>query len=206
MDEEDGENVVPPYSEQVEVTALKKKLVEWGFDPGVEIGHGPKTSEAIEALQRKLGVIPTGTIDVGTQLAIDNDLHSASSVLKTASNFAIVPFVQPVQNKIASSLSTVVAPEEIGTLQQIITSKSFWVLAGGAILFWFMRSPKPAIEIEGLDDLSDVHEEDSEEDSEKEKPKKKRKPRKKKVKKENIIEGEFTFPEEEPEIKEMKEE
>lgn len=98
------------------VRSMQQNLASWGFSPGKVDGiFGAKTAEAVQALQRKLGVPTTGAMDAQTVQKIRTDLMDVASKLKeNSANLALrLPEeVAPVTPAAQTSRVAQVAAEE----------------------------------------------------------------------------------------------
>lgn len=161
------------------VAELQKALRLWGFEPGpVKAGeYDQLTVDAVRALQRKLGVNPTGEIDQATKSVIKGDLASDNSVLKEAARASSFPALA-----VAPAPTTALAaptPQPAPAAAPFYLQPPFLLAAGGAAAFLWDRVfntpaadallPKlgePGVELmEGLEEPAPK------------KPRKKRKPR-----------------------------
>lgn len=154
--------VIPPESKANDsgphVAILQRYLRAWGFDPGGVTGTFDEcTTAAVSALQRALGVAVTGAYDAATQEAIRTDLRSgAASVLLSPASSLVPP---------SSTESSAPRPATDVTRGggSLLSSHAFWILAGGAALYFLTRS-RPAIEIDGVEEISGGGDDDDEEE------------------------------------------
>lgn len=129
------------------VKKLQLRLKEWGFDPGAADGEfGRQTYEALQALQRKLGVEPTGELDAATTQAIEADLASANSVLKQRMNSAIIPVSTPAAQMPAAAAAAAPAAVAVPFYRRPI----FWLGAAAAFML-LSRSSSGARSIDGVE-------------------------------------------------------
>lgn len=135
------------------VRALQTNLTVWGFNPGAVDGvFGPKTADAVRAVQRKLGVEPiTGAFDAATAAVVKADLANPQSKLKASASLLVIP-------KPATVDPTGVTPDlSTGTQVQVqadvpfYRKPGFWLLAGGAVLALIATTSKGGLS--GVDDI-----------------------------------------------------
>lgn len=94
------------------VRSMQQNLTSWGFSPGKIDGiFGPKTLEAVQALQRKLGVPATGAMDAQTVEKVKSDLFDVASKLKASSSGLALRVDQPSTPAQASKVAQVAAEE-----------------------------------------------------------------------------------------------
>lgn len=169
------------------VKKLQTRLKEWGFDPGAADGEfGKQTLEALQALQRKLGVEPTGELDAVTTQAIESDLASANSMLKQRANSAIVK-VEPSASAQGQPQATPTAAPAAAPVP-FYRKPIFWL--GAAAAFMLLSGSSKSRTIDGVEpedgELDEAEAEATEPDEEPEaaepapKPKRRR-PRRRKT-------------------------
>jgi peptidoglycan hydrolase-like protein with peptidoglycan-binding domain len=171
------------------VQRLQDLLKKLGFDPGEYIGEfGAKTAEAVVALQRKLGVDPTGVYDRGTERAIVAELKSSSPILKTALTLGDVTAATAIIPTTPTATPSTPLTSEPTGMQAIFKSPIFWLAASAGLIYIATRGGGNVV-IEGVEELGHGDEEESdgeEEEATVEPPPRKshyRKPKKKSKKK-----------------------
>lgn len=162
--------VIPPESKANDagnhVAILQRYLRAWGFDPGGITGTFDEcTTAAVSALQRALGVAVTGAYDAVTQEAIRADLRSGSASVLLSPASSLVPPPAIVDGGAAHRPQRAVEVAHEGGLQRLLSSRALWILAGGAALYFLTRS-RPAIEIDGVEEISGGSDDDDEEEEE----------------------------------------
>lgn len=195
-----AQNVVPIQGALKEgakgelVKRLQALLQQLGFDPGEYAGEfGRKTTEAMMALQRKLGLDPTGAYDRVTERGLEEEMKSgASSILKNVPaglSDAIVATTMPVSTPTATPTPGTPATPAPGGIQALLKSPLFWIAASAGALYLVFGGGGSSIAIEGVEELGHGDEDDevAEDDAEIELPappkKAYRKPKKKSRKK-----------------------
>jgi peptidoglycan hydrolase-like protein with peptidoglycan-binding domain len=160
------------------VRKVQGALQRLGFDPGEYDGvFGVKTKEAVVALQRKLGVHPSGIWDDGLARAVTHELQAGEvSIFRDAPMTAALAVRALGETPAAPATTT--ATSSAGGLQALLRSPWFWASAGLGVVLLAGRGGRPTVEIEGIEELTGRDEEDAFEVAEVA-PKRKRKRRKK---------------------------
>ena len=130
-------------SEGAGVMELQKKLEQWGFPPGPIDGiFGPLTKEAVQALQRKLGIPATGAWDSVTVQAVEADLARTPSVLLSRVGSGLTPPAGQTQQPQAAG--------PVSLVKRVVASPLFWAAAAVGGLVLMARSGGAEVTIDGI--------------------------------------------------------